>query len=71
MCKRYPTLNTLGAETAMPLLGWLTRELDMGLGDMRNVRKRARLGGRVILGMSRGAGWVGGGTGGGGACLSL
>eukprot|EP00904_Undaria_pinnatifida_P005192 jgi/Undpi1/1802/HiC_scaffold_12.g05189.m1 len=37
MCKRYPTLNTLGAETAMPLLGWLTRELDMGLGDMRNL----------------------------------
>ena len=41
MSKRYPTLNTLGAETAMPLLGWLTRELDMSLGDMRNVRRHA------------------------------
>ena len=45
MCKRYPTLNTLGDETAMPLLGWLTRELDMSMADMRNVRRLARSGG--------------------------
>ncbi|CBJ27055.1 conserved unknown protein [Ectocarpus siliculosus] len=35
MSKRYPTVNTLGDKAPMPLLGWLTRELDMNHFDMR------------------------------------
>ncbi|CAM9432613.1 unnamed protein product [Ectocarpus sp. 4 AP-2014] len=35
MSKRYPTVNTLANQTPMPLLGWLTRELDMNHYDMR------------------------------------
>lgn len=38
MCKRYPTLSTLKSTTALPLLAWLTRELDISLGDTRSVR---------------------------------
>ena len=37
MSKRYATVNTLGAETPMPLLDWLTRELAMNHEDMRSV----------------------------------
>lgn len=37
MSKRYPTVNTLGDQTPMPLLGWLTRELDINQYDMRCV----------------------------------
>lgn len=40
MSKRYPTVNTLRAQTPMPLLGWLTRELDMSQYDMRSVSAR-------------------------------
>lgn len=37
MSKRYSTVNTLGAQTPMPLLGWLTRELDINNHDLRSV----------------------------------
>ena len=37
MSKRYATVSSLGAETPMPLLDWLTHELDMDQNEMRNV----------------------------------
>ncbi|CAM9901449.1 unnamed protein product [Pylaiella littoralis] len=37
MSKRYATVNTLGAGTPMPLLGWLTRELDINHHDLRSL----------------------------------
>lgn len=37
MAKRYATVNSLGAETPMPLLDWLIHELDMDQNEMRNV----------------------------------
>ncbi|CAN0122159.1 unnamed protein product [Scytosiphon promiscuus] len=40
MSKRYPTVSTLRAQTPMPLLGWLTRELDMSQYDMRSLIMR-------------------------------
>lgn len=40
MSKRYATVNTLGAGTPMPLLGWLTRELDINHHDLRSVSGR-------------------------------
>lgn len=37
MSKRYATVNSLGAETPMPLLDWLIHELDIDQSEMRNV----------------------------------
>lgn len=37
MSKRYATVNTLGAQSPIPLLGWLARELDMNRHDLRSV----------------------------------
>lgn len=42
MSKRYPTLNAMGSETAVPLLSWLAEELGMNLNEMRNVSRRYR-----------------------------
>lgn len=40
MSKRYASVNSLGAETPMPLLDWLIHELDMDQNEMRNVGAR-------------------------------
>lgn len=37
MAKRYPTLDILPADTAVPLLAWLSEELGLSLEDMRSV----------------------------------
>lgn len=43
MSKRYATVNSLGAETPMPLLDWLIHELDMDQHEMRNVSVYCRV----------------------------
>ncbi len=43
MSKRYATVNTLEAETPMPLLDWLAQELGMSHDEMRSVSAWARV----------------------------
>lgn len=37
MARRYPAMSKLAPDYAVPLLGWLTLELNMSLKEMRNV----------------------------------
>lgn len=49
MARRYPALSTLRPDYAVPLLTWLTEELDMRLKDMRNVRTCQLVHGALFL----------------------